>query len=85
VDLGVAHCLFDSTEKGFIGLRTALFEVSHLSTGVRREVENEEGMMDTINVDFWMHQSETNGPHHSVEIVLPSSWSANLFLCVAKR
>ena len=84
MDLGDPVCLFDSDDQVVLGLRTSLFKVSHISTGIRSPLNGVEGI-DTINVDFWMHESASNGPHHSVEIVVPSTWTANLLLCVTKR
>ena len=65
-----------------------LFSVAHISTGNRFHLEMEmeqTGVMDKIQVDFWRCNMETNGPHHSSVILLPSFWPTNLYLCVIAK
>jgi hypothetical protein len=63
--------------------RAPLFVATHLSTGPRRDLGQAD--MDMIVVDFWDESAETNGPHHSAEVIIPSHWPPNLLLSAAAR
>jgi hypothetical protein len=95
VSLDTPVLLFDEEETTsgtdalhLLHMRKPLFPVAHISTGNRFLFDHgmeETGVMDKVQVDFWRCDVETNGPHHSSVILLPSFWPTNLCLCVIAK
>lgn len=70
--------------EGRLYRREPLFIVAFVSTG-RRHCFNQAANIDSVVLDFWEDNPSCNGPHHSVEVIIPTHWPCNLFLCALAK